>query len=84
MKIKEKVLKCTCCNNSFDKKLMSIECPDCYLKGMEKEGFISREEVGKVIDELLKGKDIKYVNEKELKQKLGIEDKKPGNWGRRY
>lgn len=65
------VSKCSVCKESKPIELMSIECPDCYLKGMEKEGFISKEEVAKEINKL-PTHIINDFRKKELKQKLGI------------
>ena len=70
------VSKCSVCKESKPIEFMAIECPDCYLKGMEKEGFILKEKVGKVIDETFKEEfGVNHPEaylQKELKQKLGI------------
>jgi len=61
---KEIKMKCKVCKKDSPESTMSIECPECYLKGFD----IEREKVLKLID--MKIKEFKKIKESlpEIKQ----------------
>ena len=70
-----KVLKCSCCGKkNLQKGFYSLECSDCYLKGMEKEGFISLAKVEDEIEKIFVEEEGDSTHDLQLKANLHSEN----------
>lgn len=75
MKNKKQKLKCTNCRKEFPINMMSIECPNCYLEGCNKEikeaTELERKRILSLVNkELEKNKEVMKAEPKNMELQL--------------